>query len=167
MVELMSKVLFIGFKGKNNTSGRMAESISPDHLLLTNSFTGLKKDIDSITEEYDLAVLFGVDKTLSSTVRLEKSAAMDGKKLYSKLELSKFAESLEIAGIDPVISDDPGKSLCNEAYWHTLRRFNGRAVFIHIPTIRYADEVFIDKMIVSVRKSITECICRQIKETSC
>ena len=111
----MSKVLFIGFKGKNNTSGRMAESISPDHLLLTNSFTGLKKDIDSITEEYDLAVMFGVDKVLSSTVRLEKSAAMDGKKLYSKLELSKFAESLEIAGIDPVISDDPGKSLCNEA----------------------------------------------------
>lgn len=95
----MGKVLFVGFKGKNNASGRMAESISPDHLLLTNSFTGLKKDIDSITEEYDLAVMFGVDKTLSST--------------------------------------------------------------------RYADEVFIDKMIVSVRKSNTECICRQIKETSC
>ncbi|MBQ2609366.1 MAG: hypothetical protein II586_03335, partial [Butyrivibrio sp.] len=95
------------------------------------------------------------------------SAAMDGKKLYSKLELSKFAESLEIAGIDPVISDDPGKSLCNEAYWHMLSRFNGQAVFIHIPTVRYADEVLIDKMIVSVRKSITECICRQIKETSC
>ena len=85
----MSKVLFIGFKGKNNTSGRMAESISPDHLLLTNSFTGLKKDIDSITEEYDLAVLFGVDKTLSSTVRLEMSAAIDGKKLYSAYSATK------------------------------------------------------------------------------
>ena len=71
------------------------------------------------------------------------------------------------AELEQTISDDPGNSLCNEAYWHALSRFNGRAVFIHIPTVRYADEVFIDKMIVSVRKSITERICRQIKETSC
>ena len=152
----MSKVLFIGFKGKNNASGRLAELISPDHLLLTNSFAGLKKDIDSIKEDYDLAVMFGVDKTLVSSVRLEKSASMDGKRLYSKPELNKFAESLRSSGIDPVISDAPVRCLCNEAYWHALVRFEGQAVFIHIPTVKYADEAFIDKMIVSIRKSVLE-----------
>ena len=54
----MSKVLFVGFKGKNNASGRLAELISPNHLLLTNSFGGLKKDIDTISEKYDLAIMF-------------------------------------------------------------------------------------------------------------
>lgn len=36
----MGKVLYIGFKGKNNASARLAESIAPDHLLLTNSVAG-------------------------------------------------------------------------------------------------------------------------------
>ena len=30
--------------------------------------------------------------------------------------------------------------LCNEAYWHALNKFSGRAVFIHIPTIKHMDE---------------------------
>lgn len=92
--------------------------------------------------------MFGVDKSLISSVRLEESAAMDGKRLYSKLELIKIAESLKPAGIDPVISDDPERSLCNEAYWHVLTRFEGRAVFIHIPTLKHVDKAFLDKMIV-------------------
>ena len=71
--------------------------ISPNRLLLTNSFGVLKKDIDSISEKYDFVILFGVDKTLVSMVKLEKSDTMDGKRLCSKLELIKFAElKLEI-----------------------------------------------------------------------
>ena len=73
--------------------------ISPNHLLLTNSFGGLKKDIDTISEKYDLAIMFGVDKTLVSTVKLEKSATMDDKRLYSKLGLIEFAEALILADI--------------------------------------------------------------------
>ena len=57
----MNNTLFLGFKGKNNTSCMLAEQLSPKHLLLTNSFTGLKKDIDSISGEYDQIVMFGVD----------------------------------------------------------------------------------------------------------
>lgn len=152
----MSKALFVGFKGKNNASGRLAELISPNHLLLTNSFGGLKKDIDTISEKYDLAIMFGVDKTLVSTVKLEKFATMNDKRLYSKLGLIEFAEALILADIIPVISDEPRRSLCNDAYWHMLTRFEGRAVFIHIPTIKHADEAFLDKMIVSLRSSITD-----------
>lgn len=140
----MGKVLYIGFKGKNNASARLAESIAPDHLLLTNSFDGLKRDIDSVSEEYEHVVLFGVDKSLIAEVRIEKSAVKDDKRLYSKLESSKLSEALKAAGINHVISDNPQNSLCNDAYWHALARYEGRAVFIHIPTIKHADDVFLE-----------------------
>lgn len=142
----MGKVLFVGFKGKNNASGKLAAVISSEHLLLTNSFEGLKKDIDSAGEEYDRVILFGVDKTLTSSVRIEKSAAKDDKKIYSELDLSDLIGSIKAVEIEAEISDDPKNSLCNEAYWQALTKYAGRAVFIHIPTIRYADEMFLDKL---------------------
>lgn len=142
----MSKTLFVGFKGKNNSSGLLAESISPDHLLLTNSFAGLKRDIDSVSGEYDRIVLFGVDKNLTSNVRIEKAAVLNGEKITSLLELEKIADVLNSAGIQTLISDAPTAYLCNEAYMHLLEKYSGRAVLIHIPTIKNANDVFLNKM---------------------
>lgn len=142
----MSKTLFVGFKGKNNSSGLLAESISPDHLLLTNSFAGLKRDIDSVSGEYDRIVLFGVDKNLTSNVRIEKAAVLNGEKITSLLELEKIADALNFAGIQTLISDTPTAYLCNEAYMHLLEKYSGRAVLIHIPTIKNANDVFLNKM---------------------
>lgn len=142
----MDKVLFVGFKGKNNASGKLAVLISSEHLLLTNSFEGLKKDIDSAGEKYDHVILFGVDKTLTSSVRIEKSAAKEDKKIYSESDLSDLIGSIKAVEIEAEISDDPKNSLCNDAYWQALTKYAGRAVFIHIPTIKYADEMFLDKL---------------------
>jgi hypothetical protein len=142
----MGKVLFVGFKGKNNASGKLAAVISSEHLLLTNSFEGLKKDIDSAGEEYARVILFGVDKTLTSSVRIEKSAAKDDKKRNSKLDLPDLIESIKAVEIEAEVSDNPKNSLCNDAYWQALTKYAGRAVFIHIPTIKYADEMFLDKL---------------------
>lgn len=142
----MNKTLFVGFKGKNNSSGLLAESISPDHLLLTNSFAGLKRDIDSVSGEYDRIVLFGVDKNLTSNVRIEKAAVLNGEKKTSLLELEKISDALNFAGIQTLISDTPTAYLCNEAYMHLLEKYSGRAVLIHIPTIKNANDVFLNKM---------------------
>ena len=142
----LERILFVGFKGKNNASGKLVELISHEHLLLTNSFGGLQKDIYSITNDYEYIVMFGVDKHLTSTVRIEESAVKDNTRVYSNLKISKLAKSLMDAGVEAEISDNPQNSLCNEAYWYGLTRFDGRAVFIHIPTIRYADENFLNKM---------------------
>ncbi len=142
----MGKVLFVGFKGKNNASGKLAAVISSEHLLLTNSFEGLKKDIDLAGEEYDRVILFGVDKTLTSSVRIEKSAAKDDKKRNSELDLPDLIESIKAVEIEAEVSDNPKNSLCNDAYWQALTKYAGRAVFIHIPTIKYADEMFLDKL---------------------
>ena len=142
----MNNTLFLGFKGKNNTSCMLAEQLSPKHLLLTNSFTGLKKDIDSISGEYNQIVMFGVDKELSTAVRIERVAAKNGIKFFSKLDLEKLAEAINCAGIPTIISEKPTAYLCNEAYWNILEKFNGRAVFIHVPTIKHVDESFAQTM---------------------
>ena len=152
----MGKTLLTGFKGKNNSSRIVAEHLSPDHLLLTNSFAGLRKDISSIEKEYGQAVMFGVDKTLTSTVRIEKLASLDSCKAASVLDLAKISACLKDAGIEAVISDKATRYLCNEAYWHVLEKFSGRAVFIHIPTIKYVDESFMDKMKTAFR-SFEKC----------
>ncbi len=150
----MDKVLFTGFKGKHNSSGLLAERLSPAHILITNSFAGLKKDIDSIKEDYDYVVMFGVDKTLTSEVRIERKASRDGRELSSSLDLEKFREAISAKGIEAVISDKPSAYLCNEAYWHVLDKFSGRAVFIHIPTVKHADEIFMDKMKAALQQSV-------------
>ena len=142
----VNNTLIVGFKGKNNTSSILAEQLGPDHILLTNSFAGLKKDIDSISSEYDQIVMFGVDKELTSGVRIERVAAKDGVKYFTKLNLEEIQESLNCVGITSIISENPTAYLCNEAYWYMLKRFDGRAVFIHVPTIKHVDESFAQTM---------------------
>ena len=142
----MKNVLFVGFKGKNNASAMLVEQLCSEHVLLTNSFAGLKRDIDSIGEEYDHVVMFGVDKTLTSNVRIEKCAVRDGITLTSNLDLNRLESFINKAGINSAISEMPTAYLCNEAYWYALKKFAGRAVFIHIPTIKYADESFIEML---------------------
>ncbi len=84
----MERILFVGFKGKNNASGKLVELISHEHILLTNSFGGLQKDIYSITNDYEYIVMLGVDKYLTSTVRIEESAVKDNTRVYSNLKIS-------------------------------------------------------------------------------
>ena len=44
----MMKILYTGFKGKNNASCQIIELINPsDKILLTNSFEGIKRDLDT------------------------------------------------------------------------------------------------------------------------
>lgn len=139
----MSRKLFVGFKGKNNASGRLVQSLSPDHCLLTNSFGGIKKDIGSFPSRYDIVYLFGVDKNLEKSFRIERFAEKDGIRYSSALDLENLADRLSLAGISTVISERPTGYLCNEAYGQLLEKFHGNAVLIHIPTIRHFDEHWI------------------------
>ena len=46
----MMKILYTGFRGKNNASCQLVEMINPnDKVLLTNSFDGIKKDLNNIS----------------------------------------------------------------------------------------------------------------------
>ena len=130
--------LFVGFKGKNNVSQMLVKSISKDSFLLTNSFCGILKDIEAIDESYDSVFLFGIDKNLKNSVRIERVAKMEYKE-FSALNLEKLSVQLDEIGIANGIYENPTHYLCNYAYWYLLRKFNGKAVLIHIPSIKNAN----------------------------
>lgn len=140
------RILLTGFKGKNNSSANLVQAISENYRLLTNSFDGLKKDIEAINEGFDLLIMFGCDKNLKDSVRIERFAEKNGERIASGLDLKNISTRLGKAGIENCISDTPSHYLCNGAYWYALRKFNGKAVFIHIPTIKNLDDDFIDKI---------------------
>ena len=154
----MGNILYTGFRGNRNASGLLAQQLAQDCCLLTNSFSGLKRDIDAISCDYDHVIMFGVDRELTNSVRIERIAEKDGVRYSSSLDLESLAASFRTAGLAVSVSDTPTAWLCNEAYWHMLRKFDGRAVFIHIPTVRNADEAFFRK--------VRQALCRDAQDAS-
>ena len=138
----MSRRLYIGFKGKNNSSCILVQSISKNHYLLTNSFGGLRKDIELLGTAYDCIIMFGIDKSLKNSVRIEQAAEKETVE-FSVLDLEEISVRLNNNGITNYICNKPTHYLCNEAYWFTLRKFKGKAVFIHILSIKNIDDNFI------------------------
>ena len=144
----MVNKLFVGFKGKNNSSSILIKALMKENYLLTNSFEGLRKDIDNLSLDYDEVYLFGVDKKLKDTFRLERFAEKDGVNRESEFDLDKMRERFFQYGIKTEISIFPSQYLCNEAYWHLLDKYHGNVVLIHIPTLKH----FCDNWIISVRR---------------
>ncbi len=142
----MEKRLYVGFKGKNNASSLLVEELSGNRLLLTNSFLGLKKDIDNIDKSFNTLYMFGIDKNLRNKVRIEMVAEREGIKRHTNMDVVNIVQLLEKAGIDNYTSEIPTHYLCNEAYWHALEKFGGEVVFIHIPPVQYIDECFIERI---------------------
>jgi hypothetical protein len=51
MLQETDKILYVGFKGKNNSSFKLVDSMKGDHLFLTNSFEGVyRRKISTSTE---------------------------------------------------------------------------------------------------------------------
>lgn len=136
----MNKVLYTGFKGKNNTSHRLVEALHGEKCFLTNSFEGLKKDIDNINSEYDIVYMFGLDKTLRDNVRIEKCAVLNDRTVSTKANLSHITDRFDEYGVKYAITEKPTHYLCNEAYYHMLVKTNFQAVFFHIPSLKYLSE---------------------------
>lgn len=141
------ETVYIGFKGAHNASCRLVQTLPGNRYFLTNSFDGLNKDMDALDGSYGCAILFGVDKNLTDAVRIEKAARCEnGSKLYSLLNLERISERLTAANVKNTLSDEPTPYLCNEAYRAALQKFGGKAILIHIPTIKYADDAFIQRI---------------------
>ena len=91
---------------------------------------------------YDCIIMFGIDKNLKNSVRIEQAAEKETVE-FSALDLEEISVCLNNNGITNHICNKPTHYLCNEAYWFILRKFNGKAVFIHIPSIKNIDDNFI------------------------
>ncbi len=142
----MERKLYVGFKGKTNASSVLVNYLSESPYLLTNSFGGLKKDIEQLDNDFDAVIMFGIDKNLKDRVRIEAVAEKEGCELVSNIDLENLSHGLDAVGITNNICYRPTHYLCNEAYWFALQKFNGNAIFIHIPSIKNIDEKFLEKM---------------------
>ena len=146
------KVLYTGFKGRNNSSYQLLSEISGEKLFLTNSFEGLKRDIMSISDTYDLVIMFGLDTNLKDTVRIECVAEYEGRIETTKADCAALCRCLEENDIHCIVSEDPTQYLCNAAYYHMLHKTDGKAVFIHIPSIKNMSEAMSKKLTRCVKK---------------
>lgn len=138
--------LYVAFKEKGNSSNKIVSSFAGDKLFLTNSYIGLKKDIDSISDTYDIVYMFGLDKNLKGNIRIESTALKDDALLKSNIDLDAIMTKLNQNGIVANIGNKPTQYLCNEAYWHMLRKYNYQVVFFHVPSMKYINEGFIEKI---------------------
>ena len=135
--------LSVAFKGIGNSSNKLVSTFDGDKLFLTNSYGGLQRDIAEIHQNYEVVYMFGLDKKLKGSIRIERCAIRDCEIISSELDLDAFTCSLNDTGLIANIGAHPRQSLCNDAYWHMLKKFNGRVVFFHIPSVKYLTEDFI------------------------
>ena len=146
------RILYVGFKGKNNTSFQLVSVLGGERLFLTNSFSGIERDIEAMNAEYDAVIMFGLDKTLSNAVRIENQAALHGDTLSTVLPTSQMVERFVKNGINCEISERTTHYLCNDAYYRMLRKTNGKAMSVHIPGSRYMT----DELMAGIVKSLGE-----------
>ena len=146
------KILYVGFKGAKNTSYQLVSSFPGEHLFLTNSFSGLARDIDALEKDYDAVIMFGVDKSLCASLRVERCAELHGEILTTKLYEDQLARGFRENGIICDISDTPPHYLCNDAYFRMLQKTNGKAIFIHIPGSRCMTQ----KLMAGILKTLGE-----------
>lgn len=144
----MQDVLITGFKGTNNPSAQLVAALpTPHKLLLTNSFSGLQREIDRIcVEKYAGVMMFGIDKALFDCIRLEQTAAYHGGRRESAYPMADFAERLSAADVQYEISSTPTQYLCNAAFFHMLERCQS-TVFIHIPSLRGMKPILFQKLV--------------------
>ena len=143
----MMRVLYTGFKGKNNSSYQLLSRLSGEKLFLTNSFEGLKKDIMSIKDSYDLVIMFGLDTKIKDIVRIEAVAKFEDVERKTEIDCDEICRCMMARGIQSVASKIPTQYLCNAAYFHMLQKLEGKAVFIHIPTSKNMSDDMMDKIV--------------------
>ena len=97
--------LYTAFKGTHNTSFHLVSKLSGESLFLTNSFQGLEKDILSISAEYDVVYMFGVDKNLNNNIRIETRANYNGESVNTSFDILTLEKVIKDSGVSYTISN--------------------------------------------------------------
>ena len=138
-----NKILLTGFKkafeGDTNSSKDLLDQISShyDKFLFTNDYSTIIEEIDKLfsTKQYDYVIMFG-QKPLIKRLSIELIGKQKTKTVETTFPLKKLTDILEKNHIDYKLSQHPGTSYCNFAYYHVLKHLEEiktKVVFIHIP----------------------------------
>lgn len=146
-------LLFTAFKGGHNSSYNLIKDLGSDKLFLTNSFDGLRNDIENYDcGAYTAVIMFGLDTKLKDKARIEVCAKNDSKILNTALDATRISQAFSANGALNVVSDKTEISLCNYAYYLMLEKMSGQAIFIHIPSQKFLTEEFKKSIIQSLYK---------------
>ena len=137
--------LYTAFKGKNNISYQLVSRIDKNSLFLTNSITGLEKDITSFDCDFDTVYMFGIDKNLVNEIRIDLCACYNCEHICTDFNLLPLERKLIESNISYSFSNIPTKYLCNAAYYHMLKK-NLNTVFIHILSLRGMNETLMNRL---------------------
>jgi len=140
-------ILYVGFKGRHNSSCQLVSRLPGERLLLTNSFSGLRREIGGISRLYDAVYLFGLDKSLCGSVRVETCAEEAGHILYTLADVLELAHKFAVLGIPCAVSRQPSGYLCNAAYYRLLERMSCPVVLLHIPSQRNLSQELLTRLI--------------------
>ena len=153
----MDNILYVGFKGGNNSSYQLVRCLPGEKCLLTNSVSGLERDIDAIEGSFDVIYMFGLDKNLKDIVKIEICAEFENDVIRTGVDISELMKKLDAQGVKYVLSASPTKYLCNAAYYHMFRKMGDQVLFIHIPSQKYFSEDLKYRLM---------CVFKSGKETS-
>ena len=132
----------MAFKGRNNASYQLVDLINPkERFFLTNSFSGIEKDLSTINlESYDWILMFGVNKYLKDKLVIEVKARYNDILRETSIDYTKLYSLISEKKIDVEVNNNASMYLCNYAYYHVLLR-NQNTVFIHIPGLSKISDI--------------------------
>lgn len=150
-------ILFTGFYGVNNTSNIIIDRITNDKIIFRNSYKEIDEKISKVNvENYDLIIMLGLRNNLKKSIRIESNAMLENELLHSNIDYNKLKKYFMENGILCLINNKPTNYLCNYAYHKVLKK-NKNAIFIHLPELKYIDNL--DKLINLISNiKITTCI---------
>lgn len=136
------KILYTAFNGKQNSSKILLDKIETNYkLYLRNSFSTSVKQLEQElrTNDYDLVISFGQAPIGMDIIKIEEIGGVDIK-YKTVCDYTKIKDDLESKGYKVVISNDAGKYLCNNLYFHGLKYIKDTSlktemIFIHIPKL--------------------------------
>lgn len=142
-----NRILFTGFqkpyKNGENSSDLLLDKISDeyDKFLFTNDYTTIIYEIDALfeKEKYDYVIMFG-QKPLIKRLSIEVKCKKKKEILETNFPFQKLLTILDENSISYKISENPGVSYCNFAYYNALkclevRGYKTKVIFIHVPFI--------------------------------
>lgn len=139
----MKRILVTGFKsGRNELNSSevlLKKLVGCDTFLFSNDYTKIYHEVSAIIFEnpYDIVLMFG-QKPLLKRLAIEVQSKQKKEFLKTNFPLDSFVEELEQNQILYKISESPGTSYCNFAYYNLMKgsSVNGldtKILFIHVP----------------------------------
>lgn len=145
-----NKILFTGFERasvKNiNSSEFIINHLNKETRLLKNNYKIIEQQIKEIIAlDYDYIIMLG-HKPLTKRIVIEIHAKNNEELLTSDFPVQELESKLTKNNIAYKISENPGNSFCNFAYFHALqfikkKNIKTKVIFIHVPYMKNLEKI--------------------------